>query len=121
MSKRILIVEDAEDISATMTELLTAEGYSVASASTGRRALEYLRTAPELPSLILLDLMMPDMDGAAFRAEQQKDQKLANIPVVLMTAAGDAAKSVAALGAQGLLKKPFKDIDTILASVSRFC
>jgi CheY-like chemotaxis protein len=119
-SKRILIVEDAEDIGALMKDLLTDEGYEVTFATSGRLALEYLKDTPNLPQLILLDLMMPDMDGAAFRAEQQKDKRLAGIPVVLMTASGDSLSAVHTLGAHGLLKKPFKDIDSILKSIGRF-
>jgi CheY-like chemotaxis protein len=119
-SKRILIVEDAEDIGALMKDLLTEEGYEVTFATSGRLALEYLKDTPHLPQLILLDLMMPDMDGAAFRAEQKKDPRLAGIPVVLMTAAGDSSTAVSDLGANGLLKKPFKDIDSILQSIGRF-
>lgn len=118
--RRILVVEDAEDISSMMVELLADEGFDVESAPTGRQALAHLRSAPTVPGLILLDLMMPDMDGYEFRAEQKKDPKLAAIPVLLMTAAVDPQAKVAELGVQGLLKKPFKDIDSIVHAISRF-
>jgi CheY-like chemotaxis protein len=114
------LVEDAEDISSMMVELLADEGFDVASVPSGRRALAHLRSAPAVPGLILLDLMMPDMDGCEFRAEQKKDPRLAGIPVLLMTAAADPQAKVAELGVQGLLKKPFKDIESIVHAISRF-
>lgn len=117
--KHILIVEDAQDIADSMQDLLTAEGYAVTCASTGRKALERLRAQPELPDLILLDLMMPDMDGQTFRAEQRKDPRLARVPVVLMTASGDASALAVELEARAVLRKPFKDLDSILDSIKR--
>ena len=103
-----------------MVELLADEGFDVASVPSGREALAHLRSAQAVPGLILLGLMMPDMDGYEFRAEQKKDPKLAEIPVLLMTAAADPHAKVAELGVQGVLKKPFKDIDSIVDAVNRF-
>jgi two-component system chemotaxis response regulator CheY len=118
--KRILLVEDAEDIADSMTELLGDEGYEIANAREGEQALQMLRSADTLPDLILLDLMMPGMDGFAFREAQRKDPQLANIPVVLMSAGSDLAANARELGAQGHLAKPFKDIETILEVISKF-
>ena len=115
----ILIVEDAEEIASTMAELLGGAGYEVVCAANGRDALHHLRTAGALPGLILLDLMMPDMDGHEFRSAQTSDPRLAHIPVLLMSAGGDIVASARELGARGYLKKPFKDIDSILDAVSR--
>jgi CheY-like chemotaxis protein len=121
LRRRLLIVEDAEEIRTTMAELLAAEGYEVQAAANGREALTLLASAKleELPHLILLDLMMPTMDGAQFRAEQRKHPQLAKIPVLLMTAGGDIEGKAIDLGACGYLKKPFKDIDTILHTIDR--
>ena len=83
----ILVVDDDEDIRATLSDLLEDEGYVVVQAANGQDALDYLRGHPP-PSLVLLDLMMPIMDGYRFRAEQKNDQALGSIPVVVMTARG---------------------------------
>src|SRR5579885_2962773 len=111
MAKRILLVEDAEEIRETMAELLTDEGYEVSCAANGRDALAKLDNGDPLPAVILLDLMMPEMDGYQFRAAQQQNERLANIPVLLMTAGVDATAKARELGARGCLKKPFADID----------
>jgi CheY-like chemotaxis protein len=116
---RILIVEDAEDLRACLAELLTAEGYNVTCAGSGREALALLDSAEQLPQLLLLDLMMPDMDGLEFRARQRADPRFGPIPIVLMTAAGDVQATAAELGACDCLKKPFKDIPTILQVIDR--
>src|SRR5580698_3178645 len=88
--KRILIVEDSIDTRSLLAEFLRGEGYIVDCASNGHEAFEILRTPGKpLPGLILLDMMMPGMNGGEFRQAQEKDPKLANIPVVVMTAEGD--------------------------------
>jgi len=120
MARRILILEDAPDICSTMKELLEMEGIEVICASNGLEAIQYLESTSPRPDLILLDLMMPVMDGYAFRAEQRKRPELASIPVVVMTAATDLHAKVKDLEAEGLLKKPFKDIATILKTIEPF-
>jgi two-component system, chemotaxis family, chemotaxis protein CheY len=120
MAKRILIVEDAQDISSTMKDLLETEGYEVSGVANGLEALRHLESTRALPNLILLDLMMPQMDGYTFRAEQKKRRRLANIPVLVMTAAADPQAKAKELGAQGILTKPFRDIVTILDSIETF-
>jgi len=118
-AKRILIVDDDEDIAASVADLLTDWGYEVACASDGRKALEFLQAAETLPQLIMLDVMMPEMDAHAFRVEQQQDAKLAGIPVLLMTAGVDVHAKATELGADAYLKKPFKDLQTIRDTVAR--
>ena len=120
MARRILILEDAEDICSTMKELLETEGFEVICVSNGLEAIQYLESTSTRPGLILLDLMMPVMDGYAFRTEQRKRPELSSIPVVVMTAATDPQAKVKDLEPEGLLKKPFKDIATILQSIERF-
>ena len=80
----ILIVEDDFDIREALTQILEEEGYAVREAANGREALDV--AARELPSLILLDLMMPVMNGWQFRAEQIKDPRLAPVPVLVISA-----------------------------------
>jgi signal transduction histidine kinase len=100
---RILLVEDDFEVQAIVSQLLEVKGYEVSSAPDGRKALEKLR-AGELPNLIILDLMMPVMDGWQFRVEQRRDPKLAEIPVVVLSA--DSSAKAAAVDAAAFLRKP---------------
>src|ERR1700679_2088809 len=84
--KTILIVEDDQGIRETLVEILDSEGYIVLSASNGLEALQVLRSTAVKPDLILLDLMMPVMDGLSFKAQSSQDPSLAKIPVVIMSA-----------------------------------
>src|SRR5512132_180779 len=81
----IAVVDDDTDLRATLGELLDEEGYQARLFENGRVALDFLRGG-ERPKLILLDLMMPEMNGWQFREEQLKDAGLRDIPVVVMTA-----------------------------------
>lgn len=101
----ILVVEDDPLIRETLMELLQDEGFGAASASNGEQALEWLRTH-ERPHAILLDLMMPVMNGWEFRQEQQEDPALAEIPMVVVSGAGDVASQAKALGAAAYICKP---------------
>lgn len=114
--KTILVVDDDQDIRDTLTELLVEEGYAVLSAAHGGEALAALRAEPR-PDLILLDLMMPIMDGWQFRAEQRSNPALADIPVVVVSATGKDDK-VVNLGAAQLLKKPIR-LEELLEAVAR--
>jgi CheY-like chemotaxis protein len=120
-ARRVLIVDDAEDIRNSVAEVLESEGYFVSCAGNGHDALQALTSAEPLPDLILLDLMMPDMDGREFRARQLAHVQLAGIPVVLMSAGGNLKAQAEALRAQGYLRKPFRDIDQIVETVGRLC
>ena len=101
--KTILVVEDDTIVQEAMKMVLEWEGYDVACAANGRDALDFLRTR-ERPSLILLDLMMPVLDGWQFRREQKEDPALASIPVVAVSAL-DAAAS---FDGAGYVRKPFQ-------------
>lgn len=116
--KHVLIVEDAIAIQELLTELLQGVGYGVHCASNGKEAIDFLQEAQQLPGLILLDLMMPVMDGFQFREAQRKDERFAGIPVLVMTAFRDVEEKATALGASGYLKKPFTGIDTVLDAVN---
>lgn len=116
--KSVLVVDDDPDICEIFKDLLESYGYLVTTAENGADALDKLR-AGEDPGLILLDLMMPVMDGIQFRDEQVRDPSLAAIPVVIVSAGGDVAAKAAAAGVEGL-SKPV-DIDVLLATVGRFC
>lgn len=118
-SNNILVVEDDADIVEGVQMLLEAEGYRVGVASNGREAIEALARADPLPSLILLDLMMPVMNGFEFREAQLADPRIAAVPVVLMTADSHVKEKTTRIGAAGALAKPF-DIDEVLRVVKRF-
>ena len=87
------------------------------SAANGREALDRLHEMSP-PSVILLDLMMPVMDGEQFRGEQLRDPALASIPVVVLSAHAQAEERAARIGAAACLRKPF-DIDVLLHEIRR--
>ena len=101
--QRVLLVEDDALIREAMKMVLEWEGYRVACAGHGREALDLLRKG-EPPALILLDLMMPVLDGWSFRRELQRDPALAPIPVVVVSAADVRG----AVDAAGHVRKPFQ-------------
>lgn len=116
--KLILLVEDDEDIRRNMKSLLEDEGYRVELAENGQLALDYLNSSPKLPAMIILDLMMPVMDGFQFRQIQQGDARLGHIPVAIMTADGHIDEKRLRTRANAALRKP-ADIEDILDVVSR--
>jgi CheY-like chemotaxis protein len=90
----ILIVDDDIDVRRSLSDFLEDEGYSVAAASNGRIALDLLRGGGVRPAVILLDLMMPGMDGWDFRQAQLEDPALASVPVVVVTASGFSPETI---------------------------
>jgi CheY-like chemotaxis protein len=115
-SKSILIVEDDESIRDTLWMFLEFEGYSVYTASNGQEGVNLLPTMPDA-CLILLDLMMPVMDGWQFAEAIRLDSKLSSIPIVVITAFSEKAASVRA---NGMLKKPV-NLDSLLKVVQQYC
>jgi len=111
----ILIVEDDDDIREALTQILELEGYVVREAANGREALDISAREPS-PSLILLDLMMPVMDGWQFRTEQLKDPNLSKVPVVVISADASVHEKVATFGAASVLPKPIS-LDRLLRAV----
>jgi PAS domain S-box-containing protein len=116
-SREILVVDDDVAFRRELMEALSAEGYSVVEASDGRQALNYVRTHGA-PSLVLLDLMMPIMDGWEFVATTRSDPALASIPVVVMSGLEKAEINTSLLGATGYLRKP-PSLDQLLEVVGR--
>lgn len=114
----VLLIEDDDELAYALHQTLEENGYRVARSANGREALAILRSGAPRPSVILLDLMMPTMNGKEFRAEQLTDSALSGIPVVLMTGASDAETRALELKADGLLPKPL-DIDLLLSTLRR--
>ncbi len=113
----ILVVEDDDDIRSALSALLEDAGHVVACAADGLQALDVLEALPG-PDLILLDLMMPRMNGTEFRAAQLADARIAAIPVVILSAGSRSLDTAAALGAAAHFAKPF-DIRALLRAVVR--
>jgi CheY-like chemotaxis protein len=117
---RILVVEDDELIRDSLVEFLDEQGYQAVGAVDGVDALQRLRSGEPYPCVIVLDLMMPNMDGKAFREAQLRDARLAGIPVIVVSAYRDVAKDAAALAVQDYLPKPLK-LAVLLDLVGRYC
>jgi CheY-like chemotaxis protein len=117
--RSILVVDDDPDIREAISSALSDEGYQVTGASNGREALAHLRGQTR-PSLILLDMMMPEMDGWRFRLELKKLPELASIPVVILSAHGNVRDAALALGAADYLRKPLR-LDSLLEIAERYC
>jgi two-component system response regulator MprA len=108
----VLVVEDDRDIREALGAVLEIEGYRVLYARDGREALAEARR--EHPDLILLDLMMPKMNGWQFRETQREDASISAIPVVVCS----AATNVLSIGAAGYLPKPC-DVQDVIDAVAR--
>lgn len=102
-----------------MDTVLSDEGFTTRTAKNGQEALDTLRGG-FIPSLILLDVMMPVMDAFGFRAEQLKDPDLARIPTVVMSAAHGLGEKARALGIREYLAKPVA-LEALLGVVERIC
>jgi CheY-like chemotaxis protein len=112
----ILIVDDDADVRELLRVALETEGYRVACAANGRDALNHLRSHDET-CVIVLDLLLPVMDGRQFRRAQLRDRSLAWIPVVLMSGSTDPERAGRELGARRLVRKPL-DLDEVKQALS---
>jgi CheY-like chemotaxis protein len=117
---RILLVEDDPALRTALAEVLADAGYDVACANDGRDALSQLG-ACAAPSVILLDLAMPVMDGWSFRAAQRRDPRLASIPTVVLSGSlGADPRALEELEPAAALTKPF-ELDRLIETVQRLC
>lgn len=116
--RSVMIVDDDIDICTTMQIALEAYGYRVTTASDGAEALHKLET-DEAPCLILLDLMMPGMNGQQFREAQLRNPAFAKIPVVVLSGDYKIKERAAEMGVEGL-GKPI-ELPQLLAKVQQFC
>jgi len=117
--KKILIVEDEESLLKLESILLTSKGYEVTGAKSGREALEILKT--EMPDLILLDIMLPEMDGFEVCRLIRSDMRTRHIPVVMLTAkkSREDMERGEQVGANWYITKPFKS-SMVTETVKRF-
>ncbi len=114
--KLVLIVEDDSLIRAAVAEALQDDGYKVHTASNGVVALDLVRESP--PDAIVLDLMMPVMDGVQFLAACRHDRLCEGVPILVTSANGKLADMAPQLQVQACLAKPF-DLDVLLGAIDR--
>jgi CheY-like chemotaxis protein len=117
-TRHILLVEDDFAIRETVAEVLTGEGFEVTCAANGADALIRLDESQYRPDVILLDLMMPVMDGWEFRLAQRRDPRIASIPVIVLSAGAGMEAKLANLAPSAFLPKPF-ELDHLLSTVER--
>ena len=116
-AQNILIVEDNVDIRSTLVEILNMEGHPTVEASNGAVALQYVRNNKNpQPSMVLLDMMMPVMNGRQFLDAFQKDPKNANVPVIIISAVADRADT---RGATECMRKPL-DLTDLLDIIEKY-
>ena len=118
-SRSILIVEDDADLREALSDVLRDAGYAVTGAADGQEALDHLRREGR-PSLILLDLTMPVMNGWQFRAEQRRDPDLSGIPVVVLSAGEHLTEEMGSLGIDEFVQKPI-GLGHLLRKIERYC
>lgn len=115
-SNVVLVVDDDPDILEALSEILEAEGFEIRRARNGKEALE--RLEPNPPQLILLDLMMPVMDGWEFAQRMKQRPSVAGIPIIVLSADRNVGNKAAEIGAVGHLAKPF-ELNDLLDMVRR--
>lgn len=118
-AKRILVVDDHEQIRQSISEILSLEGYEIQTAINGKDALE--KVAAFQPDLIVTDILMPDMDGYELMMKKWTDQIMYEVPVIVVSAMVSKYDIAAgkALGAKKYITKPFK-AQELLAAVQEF-
>lgn len=112
----ILIVEDEEDIREVLHDFLESEGMRVSVAANGLEALRFLKNGPRKPDLILLDLMMPEMNGQEFLQSLRAVQSFSSIPIVIMSADHQTAQKAELLGQKSYIRKPL-DLSRLLGLI----
>jgi CheY-like chemotaxis protein len=116
MNRRILIVDDEFGLAEVVAEMLQERGFDTTLAINGQLALDIMRE--EVPDLLLLDCMMPIMDGAAVVRVLRADARTAALPIILMTALPHVVPADVQAATCALLRKPFSPAD-LFAAVDR--
>ena len=115
---KVLVVDDDDDIRESLVDFLLDHGYEAIGAADGLEALRTLRRPNVEPCLILLDLMMPRMDGRTFREQQLRDPALSTIPVIVISAFRDLATED--LSVSACMEKPL-NLDALLSKMREHC
>jgi len=115
----ILLIEDEPLVREATTAMLESFGYVVRACGHGREALDLLRSAACSPCLIILDFMMPDMDGATFIRERACEPAIASIPLIMFSARWDARETARRLGVPLVPKGP--RVERLLRAVADYC
>jgi twitching motility two-component system response regulator PilH len=115
--KDVLLIDDDEAVLESIGEILESRGFTPIFAKEGAAALKILETGPELPCLIILDMMMPGMNGWQFLEKQSAEEKYSKIPVIICSAFRETARSVR--GAP-ILDKPV-ELGALMQAVHAFC
>ncbi len=118
MAKTVLIVEDEQSMQRALKSKLEHGGYAVHAAADGEEAMAYLKT--ETPNLVLLDLIMPKIDGISVLHQMKADERLRAVPVVILTnlSSGDKVAEAMALGTFDFLVKANYSLDDVLKKVT---
>lgn len=115
----MLVVDDNDDVREALVTLLGMHGYRASGESSGVAALQRLRSGFR-PSVVLLDLRMPEMDGWTVWAKMHAEPALASIPVIMVSGDPEQSRRAEALGVRNFVRKPI-DADTLIATVARYC
>jgi two-component system, chemotaxis family, chemotaxis protein CheY len=118
MMRPLLVVDDDRDLREAIEEVLRDAGWTVLGAGHGREALEVLARARPLPGLVLLDMMMPVLDGVGFATEMQAVGAWRDIPVIIFSASANSEEAARVVGARAYLRKPV-DLEALLEVVER--
>ena len=118
-SRLVLVVEDDADFREALVSALEHAGYEVIAAVNGAAALQLLQWQI-VTSVVILDLMMPVMDGRTFREHQLADPALASIPVIVLSAEAKAAELATSPGVHAVLRKPV-DLEALLGALDALC
>ncbi len=117
--KRKILVVDDDEVNRFMLKDMLEDDYDILLASNGREGLEMLRENSTSLSIVLLDLIMPEMDGYAFMKEVEKDDRLSRIPVIVLTSESSAEVISLRMGAADFLSKPYSEPDVIKARLEK--
>ena len=117
---RIFLVDDDPDVRNALALVLRTAGYEILTAGDGQEALDALQGMAPPPCLILLDLMVPVMDGFELRVRQIEHRDLADIPVIVFSGGGDVERKARTLGVAAVLTKPV-DTEALLEQVAHYC
>jgi CheY-like chemotaxis protein len=120
VARPVMIVDDDADIRESLMEFLEDHGFETIGARDGLEALNTLRSVDPPPCLIILDLMMPNMDGRTFREKQLQRERLADIPVIVISAYREVAESARHMQAVAWIPKPL-NLPTLLRVIRERC